>query len=357
MKITIGGDLSVTDENFELFNAGMSQKLFNDVIDVFKNSDKSIVNLECALTDKDTPIKKFGPNLKGPINTAETMKNAGVTNCVLSNNHIFDFGKPGLYDTLSALDKVGIAYTGIGENSSDARKNMILSDGKIKVAVLSVCEHEYSYALPDRVGAREYDPYDTSDDIVKAKENADYVIVIYHGGKEYCRYPSPRLLKLCRSMIKHGADVVLCQHSHCIGCYENFGKGHILYGQGNFHFAEKDPGISDLDMWDTGLIVSLDFTDECKISFIPTVAENGTIKLADGALKKRLLDEFAKRNDKLNGGEWLCEWKKFCEENKDAYIQPLIDRDLDKFGHYLDCEAHTDVWRELFKTYNWTNEK
>ena len=144
MKITIGGDLSVTDENFELFNAGMSQKLFNDVIDVFKNSDKSIVNLECALTDKDTPIKKFGPNLKGPINTAETMKNAGVTNCVLSNNHIFDFGKPGLYDTLSALDKVGIAYTGIGENSSDARKNMILSDGKIKVAVLAVCEHEYS---------------------------------------------------------------------------------------------------------------------------------------------------------------------------------------------------------------------
>ena len=26
-----------------------------------------------------------------------------------------------------------------------------------------------------------------------------------------------------------------------------------------------------------------------------------------------------------------------------------------KFGHYLDCEAHTDVWRELFKTYNHTN--
>lgn len=27
------------------------------------------------------------------------------------------------------------------------------------------------------------------------------------------------------------------------------------------------------------------------------------------------------------------------------------------FGHYLDCEAHTDVWRELFQTANMTNEK
>ena len=27
------------------------------------------------------------------------------------------------------------------------------------------------------------------------------------------------------------------------------------------------------------------------------------------------------------------------------------------FAHYLDCEAHTDVWRELFPTWNQTNEK
>ena len=27
------------------------------------------------------------------------------------------------------------------------------------------------------------------------------------------------------------------------------------------------------------------------------------------------------------------------------------------FAHYLDCEAHMDVWRELFPTWNLTNEK
>lgn len=357
MKVSIGGDLSVTSENHALFDELKVQELFHDVTDVFGNSDKVIVNLECALTEKDTPIKKFGPNIKGPENTAATMKAAGITNCVLSNNHIFDFGKPGLFDTLSALDKADIPYTGIGKNSADARKDMIISDGKIKIAVISVCEHEYSYALPDRIGAREYDPYDTSDDIVKAKENADFVVVIYHGGKEHCRYPSPRLLKLCRSMIKHGADVVLCQHSHCIGCYENFEGGHILYGQGNFHFAEDHDWVKDQEKWDTGLIVSLDFSDKCDISFIPVVADNCSIRLADEALKTKLLDEFSKRNEELKSGDWLSGWHKFCEENRETYTAPVKNGDFDLFSHYLDCEAHTDVWRELFKTYNWTNEK
>ena len=27
------------------------------------------------------------------------------------------------------------------------------------------------------------------------------------------------------------------------------------------------------------------------------------------------------------------------------------------FAHYLDCESHTDVWRELCPTWNQTNEK
>ncbi len=357
MKISIGGDVAVTKENFTLFDTERVQELFHDVTDVFNRSDNVIVNLECALTDSDTPIQKFGPPLKGPIRTAETLKKAGVTHCVLSNNHTFDYGKRGLYDTLNALDNAGIAYTGVGENATDARKDMIISDGKIKVAVLSVCEHEYSYALPDRIGTREYDPYDTSDDIVSAKKNADYVIVLYHGGKEDCRYPSPRLLKLCRSMVKHGADVVLCQHSHCIGCYENFEGGHILYGQGNFHFAGDFSWIEDHEMWETGLIVSLNLTEKCDISFIPVVADDHSIRLAAEPLKTKLLNELAERSEKLKNGDWLTGWQKFCEENKETYIAPIRDGNYDVFGHYLDCEAHTDVWRELFKTYNWTNEK
>ncbi len=357
MRISIGGDISIKELCCELFANQATETLFGDVLDVFAVCDRNLVNLECAVTDKDTPIKKFGPNLNAPLGTIDTLKKAGVTDCALSNNHIFDFGIPGLNDTVAELEKNGLSYTGVGKDSLDARKNLII-EGNKKIAVIAVCEHEYTYALPDRCGAREYDPYDTMDDIMAAKKEADYVVVIYHGGKEYCRYPSPRLLKLCRSMVHHGADVVLCQHSHCIGCYEEYMGAHILYGQGNFHFMYGDRDKPENEIWNTGLLTVLDFGEKCSIEFIPTVAvvpEKG-IRLAKGKLKERLLRELDERSKTIADGTWKDGWHAFCE-TVGWYRSVVAEGQGDRFGHFLDCEAHTDVLRELYPTWNQTNEK
>ena len=55
----------------------------------------------------------------------------------------------------------------------------------------------------------------------------------------------------------------------------------------------------------------------------------------------------------------------FCEANREQYCKAIGNAGREdstenanaRFGHYLDCEAHTDVWRELFPTWNQTNEK
>lgn len=227
--------------------------------------------------------------------------------------------------------------------------------------MINVCEHEYSYALPDRIGANPYDPYLTMQDIRTAKQNAEYVIVIYHGGKELCRYPSPRLRNLCREMVYCGADVVLTQHSHCIGCYEEFEKGHILYGQGNFHFCA--PGKTDL--WNTGLLVELDIEKDLKIRFIPIVTGELGIDLAQGQKYDEIMRSFAERNEELENGKWLDGWKAYCagasKWYKEVISESLISSDFDikeqRFAHYLDCEAHTDILREIYPTWNQTNEK
>ena len=152
-------------------------------------------------------------------------------------------------------------------------------------SVIHVCEHEYSYATENRIGARPFDEFETMHDIRKAKEKSDYVIVIYHGGKEHCKYPSPRLRKACREMVYCGADVVLCQHSHCIGCYEKFEGSHILYGQGNFHFVKSDKEY----FWNEGLIAEIDIKKKSiEISFLPIIVENGGIKLAQGERKEKI---------------------------------------------------------------------
>ena len=356
MRIAIGGDVSVKAECEELFAKGNGKALFGNVCDAFASCDESIVNLETAITDKDTPIKKIGPNLRAPLNTAMALRDAGITALVLSNNHIFDYGKAGMKDTLAEIEKCGLRYTGFGENVLDARKNMILCDGKISVAVIAVCEHEYTYALKNRMGAREYDPYDTMEDIENAKKSADYVVVIYHGGAEGCRYPSPRLVKACRTMVKHGADVVLCQHSHCIGCYEKYQSSHILYGQGNFHFIHKkyedktDKGYA----WNTGILVKLDIDSSLEIEFIPCVVDGNAIRLASDEEKDKILSEMYERLASLENGTWEEKWLEFAL-SRDRF-KGIPEELCEEIAHYLDCESHTDVCREIYKTYNSTNE-
>ena len=359
MKLLLLGDVCSTPVNRALFEAEDVPALFTDTLSLFEGNDAVMVNLECAITDSDHAIPKFGPNLKSPLSTARVLKKVGVTHCGLSNNHIFDFGIPGVTETMRELDAVGIAYTGFGKNLADSRKNMILEQNGERIAVVAVCEHEYSYALENRMGSRPFDEIETLEDIRAAKAEADRVIVMYHGGKEYCQYPSPRLVKVCRGMARAGADVILCQHTHCIGCYEEYQGCHILYGQGNFHFLlEKVPEI-----WNSLLAVHYD-TKAHTVEFTPIVNQAPAITLAKGAEKEALLSAFAARNQQLKNGEWKQGWHEFCLSYKEKYRSALqnvekedsTERQNALFGHYLDCEAHTDVWRELYPTYNQTNE-
>lgn len=360
MKIVIGGDLSVTEASRGYFENADYVSAFNDVIDCFKMGDRIIINLECALTDSENSIRKLGPNLKGPKKTADALTMAGITDCVLSNNHIFDFGIEGINDTVSQLERCGIAWTGFGDNYENSRKNLIISKDGQSIAIINVCEHEYTYATETRMGARPFDEFETMEDIREAKKSADYVIVIYHGGKEHCQYPSPRLRKACREMVRCGADAVICQHSHCIGCYEKFDGAHILYGQGNFHF----PGFMDTEMWNEGMLIVLDIeANGMCIDFVPIVVFDGGIETAKGERKEKILNSLWTRSEKLKTDEWKEEWHNFCVSMYDIYKKAICnyaeDDDLDKiqlFAHFLDCEAHTDVWRELFPTWNKTNE-
>ena len=361
MKCLFAGDVFPTPANAHLFQKGDIETLFGDARSLFAGNDLNMVNLECALTDAEAPIEKIGPPLKAPKETAEVLKALGVTVCGVANNHFFDFGKRGADDTLAALAAAGLCTTGYGQNRADATKPLVIEKDGERVCLIAVCEHEYSYALADRVGCHGFDPFETPLAVREAKATYDRVAVLYHGGKELCRYPSPRLRAACHAMAKSGADVILCQHSHCVGCYEQIAGCHILYGQGNFHF-NKGPDFTMPDMWNDALAVRYDSRTH-EIAFVPTVAGNFGISLAKGTQKEALLAEFAARNARLADGSWYDGWVEFCESNRENYERAVVrvgetrePKHFEKFAHYLDCEAHLDVWMELYKTHNHRNE-
>ena len=153
---------------------------------------------------------------------------------------------------MNVLRKNGIAFAGAGSNLSDASKSYVVEiDGK-KIGIYCCTEHEFSIATLTSAGANPFNPLESLDHIQDLKAQTDHVIVLYHGGKEHYRYPSPHLQKVCRKCIEKGADLVVCQHTHCIGCEEKYLNGTIVYGQGNFLFD-----YTESEYWQTGLLISL----------------------------------------------------------------------------------------------------
>jgi poly-gamma-glutamate synthesis protein (capsule biosynthesis protein) len=82
--------------------------------------DLRIANLETAITARGTPWPDKGIHYRmHPANTA-VLGAAGIDCCVLANNHVLDWGYPGLDDTLAALAEAGIATAGAGTDAHRA---------------------------------------------------------------------------------------------------------------------------------------------------------------------------------------------------------------------------------------------
>ncbi len=122
MKLLFGADLVPTAKTESGFINREFNRVFGNVKSVVDKYDRFMVNLECALTNTNNPIKKNGPPIKASPLVAPALKEFGVTDVMLANNHVFDFGIEGLKDTVKALEEAGLPYSGIGENDQDSRK-------------------------------------------------------------------------------------------------------------------------------------------------------------------------------------------------------------------------------------------
>ena len=342
------------------FDAQDKFALMGDCLDLLRQGDFVVGNLECALTDTNQPIRKCGPNLKGKPEYAQLIRECGFTHLGLSNNHVMDYGIIGMRDTIHHVKLASMVPFGYGENEPESRHPVCIEKDGITAAVIAVCEHEYSYALSDQMGAAPFDPFETMLAITEAKRSCDFLAVMYHGGKEQCTVPSPRLRRACRAMIRAGADLVLTQHSHCIGSREEYLGKEIVYGQGNFNFVTH----VDNPQWRSGLVADIQ-VGKCafQVAYLPVVVTDTGIRMANTEEKARILNDFAAISDQISD-EATAEklWEGFCFDEKQRYYRDLVikgfvdtaeeDGIKQIFPHYLDCEAHLDVWKTVFKTWH-----
>ena len=305
MSILIGADFIATPSNECFFlDCDLHSLLGDELVDLLKSADYRIFNLESPLTNQAAPIIKSGPNLINKTDVINTYKKLDVNLFTIGNNHILDQGEQGLFSTMSVLDQAGIPFIGAGKNVDEAAKPYFFRFQNKTIGVFACAEHEFSIADETHCGANPVDLLETPDIIARIKEKCDYLIILYHGGKECYRYPVPYLRKICHKFVDKGADLILIQHTHCVGCKEEYKGATIVYGQGNFLFDSK----SD-EFWNYGLLLRIE--DDFSLSFFPVEKIDHCARLCKD---EKILAGFFKRSEEIKD-EGLIE-KKFSEYAK-----------------------------------------
>lgn len=365
MKVLITGDLSITQPYNAYALIDQSMK------DLFASSDVNIVNLEAPVTDSTSKILKTGPNLKAHRQSmVEIFKALNVKVATLANNHLMDYDEQGVADTLAFCKEEKVQTVGGGMNLGEASKTLYLDTEEGKIAVVNFAENEWIAATPTSAGFNPMDIIDNARQIQDARKNADYVIVVIHGGHEYYNLPSPRMMKQYRYYAEQGADLVVGHHTHCISGNEVYKGVPIYYSLANFLFNHN----SSFEDWYIGLVLEVNIKNKKLTTALHPVGQaKDTFRLALKSGKENeavfsRIDEFNQIiiDDKALKDNWikyitkqsasyLGFWSPLAHI-KNRYIKAAFSRlkinitnktTLALYLNLMRCEAHGDMSIEV----------
>lgn len=226
------------------------------VVDLLANvrdelrADITVGNLECALAEGGTRNTKKMYTFRGPPRGAAFLAEAGFDVLSLANNHAMDYGADAFEETLALLDRAGIAHAGGGKDERAAHAPAFFTARGQRFAFLS-----YVNVPGEGKGGfdtRSWEAHGSSpgiawaeapriaEDVARAKESADHVVVLLHAGYEETLTVSVLQQTLAHAAIDAGAMLVLGHHPHVLQKVERYRRGFIAYSLGNFLFDGKD---------------------------------------------------------------------------------------------------------------------
>ncbi|MBZ9594130.1 CapA family protein [Streptomyces yangpuensis] len=207
--------------------------------------DARIVNLETSVTvSEDVAPGKAVHYRMHPANLP-ALAVARPDVCVLANNHVMDYGRRGLTETLDALAAAGLRTAGAGGDLDAARRPAVVPlPGGRRVLVFALgsassgIPHDWA-AGADRSGvdlvdeSSEGDAAEVTGRIRRAKRSGDLAVVSVHWGSNW-GYAVPReQVRFAHALVDGGADVVHGHSSHHPRPVEVY-RGHpVLYGCGD----------------------------------------------------------------------------------------------------------------------------
>lgn len=190
----------------------------------------------------------------------------GIDSVSVATEHIVDFTDDIFKNTVNLLNQNKIYAAGLIDTP------VYLQKGNKKIAIISANDVIIGTSTNyTRNSINIYDKEKMKQDILTAKQNADFVIVAINWGKEYTYGVTDRMKQIAQNSIDDGADLIVGTNSLGIYPLTEYNEKPIIYSTGYL--------MSDLDynLAKQGCIFNIDINNKNKIEeidMIPIYIEN-----------------------------------------------------------------------------------
>ena len=298
ITLEFAGDVHFMDRTATLLKDDPATT-FGPIASVLSAADVTAVNLETAITTRGTEQPKTF-HFRAPATAFDALRAAGIDAVTLANNHMLDYGRVGLSDTLSNAEKAQFPAFGAGADADAAWKPWITTVRGTKIAYLGISDVQELasswIATDSRSGLAIADNLSRSVAAVKAaKKQADIVVVFMHWGIEQDSCPSSAQKTLAKQLSNAGADIIVGAHAHVLQGSGWLGNTFVAYGMGNFLWWRDVNGTQEGVLKLT--IPDADVT-QLTATFIPAkLTSTGQPKVVTGNAAKTAVANY----DKLRG--------------------------------------------------------
>ena len=250
---------------------------FSEVAPLFKDENAVVFGqLEAVLGKTKYKVPQCRLGCSADESLARTMKRNGFDVVSFGSNHSLDYGTKAFLETLDIIEEAGLIQIGSGRDEEDAHTIKIVEKNGTKIAFIGYCSilPQSYWAWGDRPGCtpargltitepREPDqpgtpvdmytfphPYDLQrmkEDVRKAKELADIVVVSIHWGIHFIKATLADYQRYyAYAAIEAGADIILGHHAHTLKPIEIYKGKVIFYSLGNFSMTEGGANPADI---------------------------------------------------------------------------------------------------------------
>jgi poly-gamma-glutamate capsule biosynthesis protein CapA/YwtB (metallophosphatase superfamily) len=206
-----------------------------------------IVNLETAVTVSQDAWPGKGIHYRMHPANVPCLSALPIDCCVIANNHVLDWGRGGLSETIAALAAAGIRCAGAGANAAEAGRPAVLETaGGARVLVFGFATEDSGVPPEWRATGRRSgvnllrdlsgDSVDrVARDIEAQRRSGDIVVVSLHWGGNWGFDITPQQRNFAHGLLERaGVHLVHGHSSHHVKGIEVHHGGLILYGCGDF---------------------------------------------------------------------------------------------------------------------------